>query len=242
MLRVFLCAVLSLMPVVAVSAPVPPPTESELLAKHWGKIEGQGDFTLAGKELTIRTTGQPARGYIHGKQMNMPRISRTATGDFEATVKLVDASAPNPKHKHEDSWPGTRAGIIVSGGGYSVEYHLYQYYPKFNGEIRDQMTRTLWIDTWFPGGGAGNSLVQVPPGKSVYLRITRQEKVITVSHSFDGKEWSKPFNPRRALDFSDEVTVGVFFSHSTHQFATATFDNFTIEKPKAMAEPQPQPK
>ena len=226
-----LCASVAL-PLAAFAAPVPPPSEKELLAKHWGKAEGQGEFSLKGKQLTLRTTGQPARGGINRTQMNMPRVTRTASGDFEATVKLVDAPLPDPKVKHDDSWPATRAGLYVEGGGYTVELHLYQYYPKFNGEQREEATRYLWVDTWFPRGGAGSSLKQVPAGQSVYLRLTRKGKEVTVSHSADGEAWSKPFNPRQQLELPDEVTVGVFFSHSTYQILDATFDGLKVEKLK----------
>ena len=34
------------------------------------------------------------------------------------------------------------------------------------------------------------------------------------------------------MSIPDEVTVGVFFSHSTFQFAHATFDGLTIAKAK----------
>src|SRR5262245_7681165 len=110
----------------AVAAPVPPPSEKELLAKHWGKTEGQGEFELKGKQLTIRTGGQPARGIIHRERMDMPRATRFVTGDFEVTVKIVDSMLPKKDSKHEDAWPGTRAGVFIQGGGYGIELHLYQ--------------------------------------------------------------------------------------------------------------------
>ncbi|MBP3958932.1 hypothetical protein J8F10_27120 [Gemmata sp. G18] len=226
------------------AAPVPPPSEKELLAKYWGKTEGQGEFELAGKQLTMRTGGVPARGLLYGKGSNMPRATRPVTGDFEVTVKLGDAAPPNPKNRHEDSWPGSRAGLLVSGGGYGIEFHLYQYHQKRNGDVLDTLDRVVWVDTWFPGGGAGSSLVQVPVGKSTHLRITRKDKTVSVSHSFDGKEWSAPHTPRQDLAFPDEVAVGVFYAHSTYQIAAATFDELTITKPKELpkAEPKALPK
>ena len=71
-------------------------------------------------------------------------------------------------------------------------------------------------------------------GKSTYLRLIRKDKEISMSHSADGKKWSAPSNPFKNIDmaFPDEVAVGVFFSHSTHQFAHATFDGFAVAKPK----------
>ncbi|HEY1186756.1 MAG TPA: hypothetical protein VGE74_03820 [Gemmata sp.] len=217
---------------VVAAAPVPPPSAKDLIAKYWGKTEGAGQFELEGKQLTLRTAGQPARGFIHGTRTNMPRTMRTVQGDFAATVKIVDASAPDTKVRHEDAWPGTRTGLTVSGGGYSIEWHLYQYYTKLNGEVQGDLKRVVWVDTWFPGGGAGSSRAQVPADKSVYLRVARKNKSVTVSHSFDGKDWSAPVVPRQGLDFPDEVTVGAFFAHSTYQSAAATFDPMTVEKLK----------
>jgi regulation of enolase protein 1 (concanavalin A-like superfamily) len=100
----------------------------------------------------------------------------------------------------------------------------------------EELTRCVWVDTWFPRGGAGNSLKAAEAGKSTYLRVVRKEKVVTVSYSFDGSEWSTPFTPRQALDFPDEVTVGAFFAHSTYQVVEATFDGLTVEKPKEKKE------
>jgi hypothetical protein len=118
----------------------------------------------------------------------------------------------------------------MSGGGYGIEWHLSQHYLKPNGVMEEQPTRCVWVDSWFPGGGAGNSLSQVEPNKPSYLRLARKDKEVSVSYSFDGKEWSVPYAHRK-YEFPDEVTVGVFLAHSTHQVADATFADFTIEKP-----------
>lgn len=233
MLRRCTVLLLACIPLAAVAAPVPPPSEKERIAKLWGKAEGEGEFELKGKQLTIRTTvGKPVYGMIWREQLNMPRATRIVKGEFEATVAVIDAALPAAKNKHEDVWPGTGAGVFVKGGDYGVEFHFYQYFSKFNGVLREEPTRCVWVDTWFPGGGAGNSLKMVGAGKSPHLRITRKGKDIAVSHSLDGKEWSQPYAPRQDLAFPDEVTVGVFLVHSTYQFAHATFDGFTVTKPK----------
>jgi hypothetical protein len=223
----------------AVAAPVPKPSEKELLAKHWGKTEGLGEFELAGKQLTIRTAVPPDRGLIallgNQQQPTMPRASRTVFGDFEVTVKVIDAMLPHKNAKHDSAWPNTRAGLFVEGGGYGIEFHLYQHFTKINGVPADNPTRCVWVDAWFPRGGNGSSLKAAEAGKSTWLRIIRKEKAMSASYSFDGTTWSSPFLPRQGLemDFPNEVTVGVFFSHSTYQTLDATFDGFTVEKPKA---------
>ena len=221
----------------AVAAPVPP-SEKELIARHWGKTEGQGEFALAGKRLTIRTAVPPDMGLIsviNGGRTTAPRATRAVAGDFEAAVTVTDAALPGKDAKHTDAYPNTRAGLFIEGGGYAVEFHLYQHYPKFNGVAQDQANRCVWVDTWFPGGGSGNQLKVAEAGKSTHLRLARKDKAIAVSYSFDGKEWSAPYTPRKDMAFPDDVTIGVFLSHSTYQTLDATFDAFTVEKPKEKA-------
>lgn len=239
MLR-FAISLAFVLPLAAVAAPVPPPTEKELLAKYWGKTEGEGEFELNRKQLTIRTVGKPAHGLIgviNGAEITMPRATRTVSGDFEVSVRVADAALPNKQSKYEGAGPGTRAGVFIMGGGYAIELYFYQYYVQvFNGVLKEEPTQCVWLDTWYPRGGSGSQLRDVEAGKSTYLRITRKDKVMTVSYSSDGKEWSKPFNPQfnpqQALEFPNELTAGVFFGQSTYQIASATFDGFTVEKPK----------
>ncbi len=218
----------------SVAAPVPAPSEKEQIAKLWGKTVAASDkceFKLNGKLLTIRTAGEPARNsFWGGGPVTMPHVTRTAKGDFEATVKVVSAAAPERTAKYEHGWCATRTGLFISGGGYGVELHLFQRFDMNNGQLAEQLSRWVWIDSWFPGGGAGNRLADSDPAKPVSLRIARKEKVVSVSYSFDDKEWSVPYAHRK-YEFPDEVTVGVFLSHTTHQIADATFADFTIEKP-----------
>lgn len=241
MLRVVaLCAFVAV-PLAAGAAPVPrDASEKELLARHWGKTEGRGEFEARGTRLTIRTDVPPDTGLIAiigggnnaAERHTAPRTARTVRGDFVATVKLLDAVTPNKGAKHTDGYPNTRAGLYVNGGGYAVEFHLYQYYQKANNVAADEPTRTLWVDTWYPRGGSGTSLRKPEPGKSTWLRLARTGTAVGVSHSSDGVEWSAPYTPRKDMEFPDEVTVGAFFGHSTYQTLSATFDNFTVEKPK----------
>jgi regulation of enolase protein 1 (concanavalin A-like superfamily) len=96
------------------------------------------------------------------------------------------------------------------------------------------LQRWLRIEANYPRGGASGGIKTAEDGKSTYLRLIRKGKELTMSCSFDGEKWTTPTNPFRNIDMSipDEVTVGVFLSHSTYQFAHATFDGFTITRPK----------
>jgi hypothetical protein len=125
----------------------------------------------------------------------------------------------------------TRAGLFISGGGYATELHLKQYYSKINGVISEDLVRTVWVDSWYPGGGMGSSMARIEPNKSVYLRIVRKGNAVSVSSSPDGKDWTTPRVPKQDMAFPAEVTVGVFVNHSTHQFGEATFAEFTVGIP-----------
>ena len=220
----------------AVAAPVPPPSEKEQLAKLWGTTAGQGEFELKGKQLTLRSTiSKPNREYSWGEQLSVPRTGRVVSGDFVITVCIRDASAPGKDVKHDTHSAETNAGLYVRGGESSLRYYLTQTYQRFNGAAPNpNLQRRLGIEANYPRGGASGSLQGVEDGKSTYLRLIRKDKALAMSHSADGEKWSVPNNPFGNIEMSipDEVTVGVFLAHSTYQISHATFDGFTIEKPK----------
>jgi hypothetical protein len=216
-----------------VAAPVPPPSEKELLARHWGKFEGQGEFELKGKQLTLRTVGQPVLGLRFGAEtMKMPRVTRPVRGDFVATVTVLNATPPNKDARYLYESPDSRAGLFLTGGGFELGLDLYQAYHRFNG-VAQELQRSVWRHERSPNGrGGGTAVEDVPVGKSTYLRVTRQGKHATTSYGFDGKTWSEPRGPAEDQELLDEVTVGVFFGQSTYQSLSADFHAFTIEKLK----------
>jgi hypothetical protein len=217
---------------VAPAAPIPKAvSDKEQLATLWGTTEGQGEFELKGKQLTLRSPLQPATGLIKSSAPSVPRAFRTVSGDFEAVAKLIEATPPLKDARHNDSWPGTRAGIFVSGDNHAIEFHLLQYHTKFKGEVGD-LNRTLWIDAWYPQGGSGSSVKQPEAGKTVHLKLARKGKDVTAAYSFDGTEWTNARIPRAEMLFPDEVKVGVYLAPTTYQIASATFGSFVVTQPK----------
>ncbi|MBY0457205.1 MAG: hypothetical protein K2V38_07700, partial [Gemmataceae bacterium] len=73
-----------------VAAPVPPPTEKQLLAELWGATDGPADFALVGRQLRIRAATLPTPWFLSGGRMNAPRTARAVAGDFEVTLKVAD--------------------------------------------------------------------------------------------------------------------------------------------------------
>jgi hypothetical protein len=232
MRRFALAVVLASCAALAPAAPVPRAVaDKEQLAALWGTFEGQGEFDLNGKQLTLRSPLQPAQSLIKSSAATVPRAVRTVSGDFEAVAKLIEAAPPLKAARHADSYPATRAGIFVSGDNHAIELHLYQYHTKNKGELGD-LNRTLWIDTWYPQGGSGSSLKQPEAGKTIHLKLVRKGKDVTAAYSFDGTEWASARVPRADMQFPDEVKVGVYLAPSTYQIASATFDSFVVNKPK----------
>ena len=214
--------------VLPVAAPVPPPGEKEMIARHWGTTKGNGEFTLSGKQLTIRSGGEPTHKSVHfiaGNAERIPHTTRTVTGDFEATVRVADASAPNDSAERDD--PVTRAGLFLFSGGEAVEVTLSQSgHPDAKREVQ--------LITWGGPCAIRRLLTDAEAGKSTYLRLTRKNDSFSVAYSFDGQKWSEPEDVKPfGFSIPDEVTVGVLFAHNMRQIgASATFDNFTVVKPK----------
>ena len=218
------------------AAPVPPPTEKELLAKHWGKFEGRGEYELTGKRLTLRTVGQPVLDHwFGGASTKVPRVTRIVRGDFEATVTVLNAAPPHKDVPHEGIGPATQAGLFVAGDGAGAEFILFQLHNRINGVVAERLQRCVWVNTWSGSGSGGSMLDEAPVGKSTHLRLTRVGKCVSVSFRFDDGTWSEPRQAGRDLELPDEVTVGASFGQSTHQVLSADFHAFTIEKPKDAA-------
>jgi hypothetical protein len=208
----------------AVAAPVPPPGEKELIAKHWGATKGSAKFSLTGQHLTIRSDGVRSIDPVQFGN-TVPRAARTLTGDFEVTVRVDHVSSPNTAVESETDTPQTKAGLFL----YSEDVELV----VVRSRTPDGEKYEARLVTWHGPCTVTRRLADVEVGQSTYLRMTRKDKSLAVSHSSDGKTWSKPVAADEKSEINDDVTVGVFLAHNTHQEGvTASFDKFTVAKPK----------
>jgi hypothetical protein len=211
---------------------VPPPSERQKIEKLWGKIHAPSEkyaFKLDGRNLTIRTDGVPTDGAAVRNHSMHARVARTVTGDFAATVRVLAADLPDWKSQYADSWPASRAGIFVAGGKEYAELDFLQYYSVERGVVKVPPFQVVWGSTQSKAGFHGAHVAKLDPLKSLYLRIVRKGKAVSDDYSFDGTVWT-PTKCSRGVALPDEVTVGVYFAHTTHQVAEATFSDFTIEK------------
>jgi hypothetical protein len=217
----------------AVAAPVPPPSEREKIAKQWGKTVAPSDgyqFKLDGRNLTIRTNGEPTDQRSVCNHSMHPRVTKTVTGDFQITVRVVSAALPDLNARYPQDWPASRAGLFAAGGEHYAELELLQYFVLDRGVLKKETpNRVVWVNTQAKTGFQGRHIAHLEPLKPLYLRIVREGKTVSDYYSADGHEWT-PTNWKRGLELPDEVTVGVYFAHTTHQVAEAMFSDFTIEK------------
>jgi hypothetical protein len=216
------------------AAPVPKNlSDKERITATWGKPEGTGDFALSDNRLTIRTKGEPVADSKFPAHRTLPRTTRTLTGDFDITVRLLEAPPPDPKARVERGGAyAASAGLFVAGGDYRLSIELSQRYHERDGVLDKVPARQVCADAWFTEGGTVTPLGPAADGKLPVFRITRTANRVSVSyHTGDGK-WSAPHAPRAKQDFPDEVTVGVHMWHSTYQSLHATFDRFEIVQPK----------
>ena len=216
-------------PLAVVAAPVPQESDAETVARLWGKVESPpGKYTAKpnGNALTLRSLGWPL-SLEHGRPEF--RVVREVVGDFDLRVKVVSLDAPNRTVRHEGE-PMTGAGLFVEGGENRLTLFHWIFVHKDMGRLTDYTQDCIWMAHAGRDGGGGSYLAEAEPCKSVYLRIGREGKVITVHVSEDGKNWKLWPGPK---DFTlpEKVTLGVFLGHSTSQVCEATFAEFRVEKP-----------
>ena len=216
-----------------VAAPVPPPTEKELLAKYWGKTYGAGEFVLNGRQLTVRSaTGKPTVERWQDEVIGEPRTAQVVKGDFEITVRVLDVVSPRKDVKNVGPVT-TFAGLYLEGPDFRINSFVHRFYDVPVG-AESELKRCLRISGTVPGLGLDEVMSETEMGKASFLRMYRKGNLLTISNSVDGEKWTEPKNPfaRHEVEIPNELRAGVFFGHSTYQFGHATFDKFIVEQPK----------
>lgn len=211
-----------------VAAPVPAPSEKELIVKHWGKPEGEGEFKLKGGRLTLRLAGADGSSEL--------RVGRTVRGDFTAEVQVA-ADCPDPT-KDDAREPNCNAELFVTGDGHQLQLYLMQQYNRDKGRLLDTPQRCVWLGHRYPDGREGSNLsykkfengleaVRFSP-----VRLVRTGENLTAAYSLDAKDWDGPYNCPKEAKLPDEVTVGLFVSQTTRQKLRAEFEKFTVTPAK----------
>jgi hypothetical protein len=220
-------------PLVVVAAPVPVESDSEKVARLWGKVESPPGKYVAkpnGTTLTLRSLGWPL-GFGYGPPQF--RITREVTGDFDMRVKVVAVDAPSRSVQYGSDGPQIGAGLFVESGECTLSLYHWLAIHRDQGRLQEGMQDCIWLAHSEPTGGGGSYLVEAEACRSVDLRIVRQGETITVHVANDGTDWKKWPAPGN-VKLANTVTVGVFLGHTTYQECQATFADFHITKPKKL--------
>ncbi|MCS6865980.1 MAG: hypothetical protein RMJ56_14625 [Gemmataceae bacterium] len=238
MMRTALLLTLAMLPWVAVAAPAPPLTDKQRLARDWGTLAGPGEYRFDGERLILRShTGMRASELNNTALCTVPRITRTVRGDFDMTLRVLDLTHPLSTESQGNLGQfTTSAGLVVMSDDAYISFGLNQiYYRLVNFPNPDVLHRYVYLQAIMINQGGTGWGHSHEDGKATYLRLKRQGEKILAAHSFDGEKWTDAKDVLANQNFAlpDEVTVGVFVLHNTHQVVQATFDRFTLTQPSS---------
>ena len=229
MIRVL--TLLLLAPVIAGAAPVPPESDRQKVARLWGEPRvPSGSYRVKpeGDHLTLRTIGWPVAFDYRRPEF---QVTREVAGDFDVRVKLYSLDPP-ARGIHYEGSPQTAAGLYIDGGDCTVALYRWMALHTDHGRLQEGMQDSPWLSRRTRNAGSGSMLGAWEAGKSGHLRVIRKGDQLTAMTSFDGANWKEHNAAMGGLKLPDAVTVGLFVGHTTSQQCSATFAEFTIEKPK----------
>ncbi len=237
------CMLLLFTTLLAVAAPVPKQTEKEKIAKKFGTItdpKGDSKFALDGDALKVTLPADEERRFGYTKDPaeksglkrfdHTPRVEFPHAGDFDLRVRVAF-----PLVADTEAVDGRE--FRYAGGGVKVvnsEGNLYWF-----GVVRS--TALLRTNTLLRDGSPGtwsndfrDTLLYEPlkSQESAWLRVVRKGDGLTCDASTDGKEWKNVSEHYKAAP-GEGVTLSLYAEHSSTKAHTVTFDQFTVEKPKA---------
>ena len=227
---------LLLLPPVAVAAPVPKEklTSDERLARYWGKAvlpDEKCSATADAGVLTLASDGgwRPELFETTAKSGTGVRTEWPASGDFEATVKLVRSTEPVHAARSDGVYARTSAGLYVGGKGrHDVQSAVWvgRQLLAVEGKGMKYFDHAQWLQE----GGRGTRVSVTTPDEATWVRISRRGDQWDCGWSGDGKKWA---TRKVDADLSDAVTVGVFLTHSSGPKCEAVFADFSVVVPKA---------
>jgi len=221
MSRGFLVVALSLLPLLAVAAPVPkfkePPARK--LARLFGDPTLPDDTCKAElRDDALRLTGGADEHVWHAGEggMKVPFTAREVTGDFTATVTVRAVDLPET-----GSVTGVAGLLVMKDTETTLDHSLY-----LTGD-RATAARRGWLRAVAAGNQVSTKedLSAAFAEDAVRLKVQRVGTTVTASVAGVGKEWTEIDRFEMALDKSSKV--GLFVAHTGGPF-TAEFRDFTV--------------
>jgi len=221
MSRGFLVAVLSLLPFVAVAAPVPKFKESPArkLVRLFGDPTLPDDTCKAElRDDALRLTGGADEHVWHAGAggMKVPFTSREVAGDFTATVTVRAVDLPET-----GSVTGVAGLLVLKDAETALDHSLYLTGDRATASRRG----------WLRAVAAGNQVSTKEDQNAAFaddavrLKVQRAGTTVTAFVAGVGKAWTEI--DRFEMDLDKTAKVGLFVAHTGGSF-TAEFRDFTV--------------
>jgi len=214
----------------ALAAPVPRETQDEKLRRLYGTPEDPDKlctFALEGNRLRLTAAKglrglNPSRGLV-----NAPRTLKPVTGDFVATLRVVeDAPATGTDRDSEAYTPSGGGGLLL---WVDADNHL-------------RLSRSQWVG----GGGSpttynlrgavgGNELGHVHnlntlDTKPITFRLTRTRGTLSSAYRHDGGAWQSFKDVE--VDLPQTVKIGVYVAHNFDKPLDVVFEPLSVKPPE----------
>lgn len=240
-----------LAPLFAGAAPVPKNETKAKIESKFGKIvdpKGDSKFELDGEALKITLPAGVVRGfgatYTDVKLPNgrrgsdityhndVPRVEFEWDGDFVLTVRVhtpLSDDAKSAKDAKED--PHTVGGVLVLKKDGS-----WERVAALRERDDEKGIQTTFLNDNSDLGAFRNIMIGYTSkklkGDTAWIRMTRTRKNQRCELSDDGQKWDYFGDDFDAFP-DGTVTVALYAQHGSDKAHTVTFDQFSIEKPKA---------
>jgi|GEM_PF-1609190 len=224
-------ALLLLVPLPVLAAPIPKETPEQKLAALFGTpVDPNKDceFDFDGKKLTIKVGKGDHALHASSNRAGAPRTLRTVEGDF--TVEVAAAAGQRP--------PGAKPAMAGRGLTFHSQGLLlwvddgtyvrleHAHVNRLNGMVFTYVNWELFKGgEWIRVGVTTDGLLD--DSKPTWFRLSRKGNEIRGAWSQDnGKTWNEL--EALTLELKAKAQVGVIVNHNTDSAFTAVFEGFKL--------------
>lgn len=222
--------VLSILPMLALAAPVPKERPNDKLIREFGTpidLDKDCAFSLEEKKLKI-TVPAGEHNFVQGRGLaNTPRVIRSVDGDFVAQVRI--RCVPGPTGEGGGPSLLAQTGIYFATDEKNFAFHARSLEVQQGGALRLNGRHGGWVNGAANGTGSSSGGHFSP--ETIYFRVIRTGNKTLFAASPEGTGWHQ-FGGPDISNYPGQVTLGLFVTNSSKQSFTVEFDEFTVTPTK----------
>lgn len=205
---------------------------------RWGNVSDlDGDCEFDINEKTLRIAVPPGcHDLAPGQPLNAPFVLNQISGDFTIQVKVVGTFVPGKRpQKQPVAYNG--AGILVwDNDDHYLRVERNGYWSRGDGLLRcDAPLMEYWKARNYQGHNLADDKVIADfiRGDTLWLKLSRRSKEMTVSISHDGTKWETANSFE--TDLPDELFIGLSGLNTSDELFVVTFEQFTLTADRLIA-------